>query len=261
MWVRSRVAAAALAFSSLLTACGGGGDDATTPALPASTEAPTGLVIGYYLEDAVTNPEDPMPGTFYMNLPEEGAYSGAMYFTYVGCQSENVGTISGIKQRGGDLSGQWEGHVDGHTVGGGYQATYDAITGLYSGTFTNAAGKLEVDVPNCIHYHVAPKGSLSLFPLDVTWPATFGLNQAANGVISWTHPVGAGSVFITVIDKARALQGGADTVLEQAFDVATPGPHLFDASPYKGGGQESIVLVVVMDEAGNLLAYSSVTVQ
>ena len=39
-----------------------------------------------------------MPGAFVLNLPEkDSAFDGDMYFTYIGCQSSNVGSVKGRK--------------------------------------------------------------------------------------------------------------------------------------------------------------------
>ena len=80
---------------------------ASTQALAqgAASPAPGGAYIGYYQENPVTNPEDPVPGAVYLRLPAaDGAFSGDMFFTYVGCQSSNLGRVSG-RQSGLSLSG------------------------------------------------------------------------------------------------------------------------------------------------------------
>ena len=80
----------------------------------------TGLYVGYYQEDPITNPEDPTPGSIYLSLPAgDSAFSGSMFFTYVGCQSENLGTIAGTKA-GPSLKGEWGGSVDGTAQKGSF---------------------------------------------------------------------------------------------------------------------------------------------
>jgi hypothetical protein len=263
--------AAAIVLSSLLCACGGDAD--RPPALPGSVssdpsaaigDAPSGLMVGYYQEDASTNPEDPMPGTFYMNLPVgSGSYNGQMYYTYVGCQSENVGTISGHKNGDGDISGTWGGTVDGHTVGGPYEGIYNASTGLYEGTYANAGGKLDVEVEDCIQYFVAPNGTYKLFPVEVSWPSTFGLTKDSQDDISWTNPNGAANTFVTVIDREGAETNGPNAILFQELlpvDLVSATDE-FDASGYKIAGRERIVVVVSLNAQGGLLAYSSIVVK
>jgi len=66
-------------------------------AAPAAA-GPDGLYVGYYQEDPASNPEDPTPGSIYLSLPAgDNAFAGSMFFTYVGCQTSNVGLVSGRK--------------------------------------------------------------------------------------------------------------------------------------------------------------------
>src|ERR1700730_1147535 len=81
---------------------------------------PESLYVGYYQEDPVDNPEDPTIGAVYLNLPKAGgAFSGNMFFTYVGCQHTNVGTITG-NLAGAHLQGTWTGTVDGTAQNGSF---------------------------------------------------------------------------------------------------------------------------------------------
>lgn len=272
MLKRTWAAVAAVFLSSVLSACGGGDAD-RPPALPGSVssdpsasigEAPGGLMVGYYQEDAINNPENPMPGTFYMNLPVgRGSYNGQMYYTYVGCQSENVGTISGDKDLNGNISGTWSGDVDGYAVGGPYDGHYNPLTGLYEGNYQNASGKLHITIEDCIEYHVAAYGSFKLFPVEVSWPASFRLSKDSNDRIAWTQPDHAARVLVSVIDREAAVTNGPDAILYQDLqdvEVGNPADE-FDASSFREPGRERIVVIVVLGGDDQLLAYSSAVVK
>lgn len=273
MLKQARAAVAAIFLSSILSACGGGSDADRPPALPgsissdpsaAADDAPSGLMVGYYQEDASNNPEDPTPGTFYMNLPvRSGDYGGQMYYTYVGCQSENVGTISGNKKVDGDISGTWVGTVDGNPVGGPYDGQYNGLTGLYEGTYRNDGGKLYIQVEDCIDYHVAANGTFKLFPVEVSWPASFSLSKDDGDTVSWTHPADAAYTFVTVIDRAEALTNGTDAILYQNTLPVDPesADDAFDASGFRQAGRERIVVIVSLSRDRRLLAYSSIVIK
>ncbi len=221
-------------------------------------------MVGYYQEDASNNPEDPMPGTFYMNLPvRSGDYSGQMYYTYFGCQDENVGTISGNKTVDGDISGTWAGTVDGNPVGGPYEGQYSGNTGLYEGTYQNTGGKLHIQIEGCVDYHVAAHGTFKLFPVEVSWPTSFSLSKGDGDIVSWTHPADAAYTFVTVIDRAQALTNGTDAILyqdTQLVDSASAGD-AFDASGFRQAGRERIVVIVSLSGDRRLLAYSSIVIK
>jgi hypothetical protein len=146
------------AATAVLAACGGG--DPTEPVTPVpGPSAPGGLYLGYYAEDPTTNPEDPTLGAFTLNLPTGNAsFSGSMYFTYVGCQTSNVGVVSGTKADL-SLSGTWAGAVDGSPQSGPYSGTFNNTTQSYAGTYGNAGGKQYRDLRPCIEYHMAPNGT------------------------------------------------------------------------------------------------------
>jgi hypothetical protein len=70
----------------------------TLSAVASAQSAPGGLYIGYYHEDPISNPEDPVPGALYLSLPAgDSSFAGKMFFTYLGCQTSSVGSISGAK--------------------------------------------------------------------------------------------------------------------------------------------------------------------
>ena len=227
----------AILFSVIAAGCsGGGGSDASSPAPapapsgPASpspapgtpaTSAPAGLYVGHYQEDRANNSEDPMPGSFYLNLPDgNAAFNGEMSFTYVGCQSSNVGTVSGTKNNLA-LSGNWTGTVDGVGVGGPYQGTYDVATQRYSGIYNNAGGKVHVTVQNCIDYHVAAYGTWEMSPIQARSPNDFTVSVSGGNVV-WADVSGTSQWLASVYDLLLA-QTGSQAVVRQALIPAING--------------------------------------
>jgi hypothetical protein len=209
----------------MLSACGGGttSSDQTSGSAPL-TAAPGGIYVGYYQEDATNNPEDPTVGALYLSLPvADSAFNGSMSFTYVGCQSYNVGTISGTKS-GLDLTGNWTGSTDGSPQAGSYTGTFDADKALYRGKYTVSGGKQHIDRLPCIEYYIAALGTWELFPLDKTYTSA----PTATGVIvegtkiTWYPPQGTTNSFVSVIDQSIANSGGANAIVWQnIFNAGT----------------------------------------
>lgn len=202
-------------FCAALVACGG--DDTTVVIGTPVTRAPGGLYVGYYQEDPATNPEDPMMGTLFLNLPQGNAdFSGKMSFTYVGCQTTNVGTISGNKTDK-TLNGTWSGTVDGSAQSGLYQGTYDAAKQVYSGTYTNSGGKQYRDLRPCIEYTIAPNGSWELFATNTTVSSdsnATGVSISGN-VVTWYTPAATQYSLVSVLDKANALSSTSNAIAWQ----------------------------------------------
>jgi hypothetical protein len=254
-----RTAACLFGLVAALSACGGGSSDpAPAPAPGFAPEPPDsppgGLYVGYYQEDPATNPEDPMPGAYSLTLPEgNGSFSGSMFFTYVGCQSSNVGAVSGSKS-GLSLSGNWSGTVDGSAQSGSYTGTYNAGTQSYSGTYTNAGGKQFRDLSPCIEYTIAPNGSWEMFPEGASVPAEFGVT--VNGrTVSWTSASGAELALVYVLDPAIAQSSGNpvlwQTVVGAGTSVAIP------SSVPLTSGQPYVAAVGVSNGASQRLAFGS----
>ena len=231
----------AVLFSLVAAGCGGGGSDpvaspSPSPASPSPLPAspPGGLYIGHYQEDAGNNPENPMPGSFYLYLPEGNAsFNGAMSFTYIGCQSTNVGTVSGAKNALA-LSGNWTGTVDNVAVGGPYSGTYDAAAQRYSGTYTNSGGKVRVTVASCIDYYVAAFGTWEMSPVAAKSPADFSLG-VSGGNVSWSDVTGTVQWLASVYDEAKA-QTGTDAVVKQALINAVAGTNTEQVVPVSSLG-------------------------
>ncbi len=261
-----------------LAACGGGGgsDSGTGSAVDStsstassvdqsagnasdssSSSVPGGIYVGYYMEDPTTNPEDPMPGAFVLNLPSgDASFSGNMYFTYVGCQTSNVGTVSGTKS-GTALAGTWTGTLDGSPESGPYNGSYDA-GGFYHGVYSNSAGKQYKVVPGCIQYYIAPNGTWEMFPVESNMPSTFAVTVAvtvAGSTASWTAPAGAAYSLVYVIDPAL-LQAGANPVIWQGVVGGSTSSSSFGALGLTAG-KEYIAVTMVFDSGYQRLAVGS----
>jgi hypothetical protein len=179
--------------------------------------APGGLYVGYYMEDAVNNPEDPTPGALYLRLPQgDSTFSGDMYFTYVGCQSQNVGTISGNKSQL-DLVGRWAGTVDNLLQRGDYSGRFQPALGIYQGTYTNAGGKQFRDLSPCITYYIAALGTWELFPVGQTFSSntTPQAVSVRGNTVSGQVPAGTEACLVSAIDQATAQNGTGNAIVWQ----------------------------------------------
>lgn len=245
-------------MAAALSACGGGGDTAPAPSpapAPApSTAPPGGLYVGYYQEDPANNPEDPMPGAYSLNLPEgNGSFSGSMYFTYVGCQSSNVGTVSGNKSDLA-LAGNWSGTVDGSAQAGTYTGSFDNATQSYSGTYLNAGGKQHRDLRPCIEYSIAANGTWEMFPVDAQVPSGFSVD--VNGrTISWSAAAGAAFTLVYVLDPVIA-QGSGNPVVWQTV-VGNDTSIAIPAAVSLQAGKQYIAAVGISNAAHQRAAFGS----
>jgi hypothetical protein len=227
-----------------------------TPA-PAPVPAPGGFHVGYYQEDPTTNPEDPTAGAFSVNLPAgNDAFSGSMYFTYVGCQTSNLGVVSGSKSNG-TLSGMWSGTLDGSPQSGSYSGTYQAATQSYAGIFNNAGGKQFRDLRPCITYTIAPNGTFELFPVGATIPSSFTV-QVSGRTISWSSATGGAGTLIYVINTNTALAGVGNPVLWQTIvGGATTSTITIPSNITLAAGAEHVAVVSVGNSASQRVAFGS----
>lgn len=192
------------------------------PTAPDTSSPPGGIYIGYYQEDPLTNPEDPTMGSVYLNLPaSDSRFSGSMYFTYVGCQNNNVGTISGVKKTG-SLNGNWTGTLDGTNQKGSFDGTYSSAKNAYTGTFNVAGGKQHIDIPSCISYFIAPKGTFELFAVGKSTPGSFSVSLSGNSV-SWAPPGGVMMTLVFVLDPAIASSGQGNATVWQTLVMGPQG--------------------------------------
>ena len=179
-WAAARGLACGLLAAGLL-ACGGGGSGGDAGDNPGDGDGGGGgtppasrVYIGYYAEDAANNPEDPTVGVLMFRVPQaDGPFAGQMPFSYVGCSAGvDTGRIEGTRS-GAALSGNWSGVMDGSVpVGGSLSATLDAAQDRYSGSFTNAAGKVAVANGPC-RYFIAATGSFEVWGEAARVPASF----------------------------------------------------------------------------------------
>jgi hypothetical protein len=251
--------AAAFAAVSALAACGGGGsDDDDSPAPgPAPASAPGGLYVGYYQEDPATNPEDPTPGAFSLNLPDtNSAFAGSMFFTYVGCQTSNVGTVAGTKTDGA-LSGTWSGTIDGGAESGTYSGSFQSATQSYAGTYTTDGGKKSRDIAGCINYFIAPNGTFEMFAVEAAVPAGFTVRVAGRS-ISWSATSGAALTLVYVLDRAAAQSGSGNPVRWQTVvSGSSTNSAVVPASVTLQAGTEYIAVVGIGDAAAQRIAFGS----
>ncbi len=120
------------------------------------------LWFGYYQEDAGNNPEDPMSGVVYLNIPNNGEFSGELIFSYQGCQGGmQRGRVAG-QVNDNIITGNWSGTVDNVSVGGGYSGQMNEGRTSYSGVYNNAAGKKKIECYG-LSYYVAGKGTWQVY--------------------------------------------------------------------------------------------------
>lgn len=248
---------------TVLAACGGGGDTTAPPApvpapaptpAPAPALAPGGLYVGYYAEDPVNNPEDPTLGAFSLNLPTgSGSFSGSMFFTYVGCQTSNVGTVSGTKSDSA-LSGMWSGTIDSLAQAGNYSGTFDTGSLGYQGVYTNSSGKQYRDLRPCIEYFIAANGRWEMFPIDARIPDTFSPTVSGR-TISWGATTGAAQTLVYVLDPLVAQTSGNPVVWQTLLGAVTSAS--VPASITLQAGKEYVAVVSIASATGARLAFGS----
>lgn len=218
-----------LVLSAMLPMCSWAADTSTHANTP-----PGGVYVGYYQEDPITNPEDPTMGSVYLNLPAaDSGFSGTMYFTYFGCQSSNTGTISGTK-KGTALSGTWSGSVDGTQQNGAVEGAYSSAQNAYAGTYTVAGGKQHVDVPSCISYYIAPKGTFELFAVGQNAPSSFSVNINGHD-IRWMPPSSTMMTLVFVLDPAVASSGHGNATVWQTLVLGPTGTASLDQAGLTAG--------------------------
>ena len=160
--------------------------------------------VGYYQENAATNPEDPTAGFIYICLPDDdGSFRGQFLFSFIGCTGGiDVGTAEGNKTRS-SLSGNWRGNVDGRAIGGDFKGSASSSSDdVYSGTWTNSAGKVHIQIGDC-EYYVAPNGTWTVYGAG---KKDFNLNVQSGDTptFSWTQVNGASFYLIAVFEPEEA---------------------------------------------------------
>lgn len=230
---------------------------------PDPNAEPTTLWFGYYQEDALNNPEDPLSGILYLNIPDNGTFEGELFFSYVGCDD---GFDAGVAQgtvNGQSIQGSWEGTVDGRAVGGDYTGQLSADQTTYSGTYTNANGKLEIECDVDFTYYVAALGSWRIFRSDVD--NSLDITAIVNGDdvnFSWSGINNVGIYRFVVIDR-ECLEEQRDL---EACLVWGGESSLTDINYGQGGdvpaqrlikGKDYIINVLAISNTGQVIASSS----
>lgn len=218
-----------------------------------STDLST-LYIGAYQEDRMTNPEDPTPGIVYLNIPAGGNFSGEMYFTYVGCQSSNIGWVSGSRA-GASLTGQWQGTLDGTQQNGGFNGSWVASQSAFQGSYTVAGGKQRISVPSCIDYFVAPKGSFSLWSIGTSSSPQFSLRASVAGA-SWSSVAQAAGALIAVIDADAAVSNHGNAIISQQILTGASTSLTWSALQLVPG-HNYVAAVLVLNSQAQVLARAS----
>jgi len=221
----------------------------------AQVAAPGGLHLGFYLEDPITNPEDPMPGSFYLRLPiGDSQYSGAMSFTFIGCQTQNVGNVSGTKS-GAQLSGIWSGSIDGTPQSGTYAAEYDPLKAMYLGTYTNDKGKQYIDLWPCIAYAIAPNGEIGLFRPGTRAPANF-LSGVGPNLIYWAPRPRTNVYLVSIYDLEKVRNDEIGAIVYQKIMDGRARCMLKSLASLEPG-KTYLYAVVAFDIQRNLLGHTS----
>lgn len=258
--VRRRVALLC-ASVALFAACGGTVEDDDEPSAPAPppASAPGGLYVGYYAEDPNNNPEDPTLGVLHLALPAgDAAFSGAMFFTYVGCQSSNVGTING-NRAGNALTGNWSGTIDGAPQSGNYNGNYNAGSGVFGGTYTVAGGKQARDLLPCISYFIAANGTWELLQVGRSAPSGFDIDVSGT-TVQWTNPANTALTLVAVLDEAQATAGQASAARFQAVDPGGLQSLNLAAVPGLTAGTRYVIAVAAADAQRQRLAAGSIVI-
>ena len=229
----------------------------TVSAAPTSEggAVPDGVYLGYYQEDPVTNPEDPTIGAVYLHLPKgDSAFAGKMYFTYVGCQSSNVGSIQGNKTDT-TLKGDWSGTLDGTSQKGSFTGVL-AAPGNYSGTYTVSGGKQHIEIPDCISYYVAPKGTFALFSVEQNQPQNFSISVQGDS-ITWSSPPGAQMTLVFLLDLAKVAESGNNATVWQTLVLGTGHQATLDRARL-APGHHYVVAVAAVNSRFERVAFGSV---
>lgn len=253
---------ALLAVTLSLSACGGGGNpgsgsqpiDSGSPVSPVQ-KAPGGLYVGYFQEDPVTNPEDPETGAFVLTLPEQdGTLSGSMNFTYMDCQSSNVGDVTG-KKSGVAVGGTWSGFIDNSVQSGSYSGTYRVSNAHYSGVYSNFNGKQFKNVAGCLQHYLAANGTWTTFAVEKNQPVSFALTvQGAS--VSWPASADTTTALVYLIDSVMALSGNGNSVVLQTLRYNEGSSYSF-AGAGLSKGREYIVVVALSNRSSVLTAFGS----
>lgn len=105
--------------------------------------------------------------------------------------------IAGRTRSGNSLAGSWQGTLDGQAVGGDYVGSLDGAAQRFTGTDTNAAGKVAVAVGGC-SYQVAALGRYTVYGAAASEPAscTLDVNTSTVPTLTWAAFSGVGGYTV-----------------------------------------------------------------
>jgi len=244
-------------------------DGPSSPTTPTTPEASllSSFWFGYYQEDAVTNPEDPLPGFIYLNIPDSGSFDGELFFSYSGCEGGvDVGRATGTAGEG-SLVGTWQGTVDGRSVGGEYTGQLKngrTIEGAYS----NEEGKVEIVCDPDFSYFVAPRGSLFLENTGSNQALNILVDTESNPVsLTWNGASGVGVLYNVVFIDAECLQDKVsvrDCLMWSGVSTSSSivyGEGITDDVPAEPlvSGKTYLASITCINSEGQALASSNIT--
>jgi hypothetical protein len=190
-----------------------------------------------------------------LNLPSSNtSFSGAMFFTYVGCQSENVGIVSGNKTDAG-IAGNWSGSLDGVMN-----------TGSYTGSWQAAKPVLQRYIYQCrwqtiprsasVHpvLHIAPNGSFEMFAAEKLIPDTFKISVTGR-TLSWSN-VNGSSVALVYVMNPQIVQTSGNPVVWQTI-VPASGSVTIPQTVNLKAGSDYLVGVALTSDSLQRLAFGS----
>jgi hypothetical protein len=227
---------------------------ATSEMNTANQSPDSGIHVGYYAEDPTTNTEDPTLGAFVLKLPTESnaTFRGSMYFTYLGCQSENTGQVAGTKTTNG-ISGTFSGLVDAFAMSGTYSGIFNSSTTGYEGTYLIDQGKVHQVIPSCIDYYIGPNGTWKMYPIGKYTPSNFTLTL--NGrTVTWPSLSGALATLTYITDPAQ-IQSGNNSVLWQTIQYSGLSAIIPPSVTLTSG--KTYVVAVTTSGASSVLGFSS----
>ncbi|MDB4292508.1 hypothetical protein N9954_03820 [Maribacter sp.] len=161
--------------------------------------------FGYRFEDPLTNPEDPTAGYVYVRIPETGTFEGELYFSFTGCDDAfDVGAVTGTVS-GNAIDGSWQGTVDGIGVGGAYIGAMNNGSNRYDGTYTNAAGKIEIECDEDDSIFVAPNGTWYLNKGNDNAELEIDVNTEADPLQASWNTVGSAFGYLFVMVDTECL--------------------------------------------------------
>lgn len=243
---------------AFLAACGGDVGDgraggSNTP--PPVTSAPAGLYLGYFQEDASSDPVDPRPGAFTLNLPAVGGpLAGSMNFADGTCPASSMATVTGTRTALA-ITADFTGSVDGATAAGTLAGNFDAATLAFTGgSYAVTGGRQTRSVAPCLAYTIAGSGAWELFPVDRNYPVAFTV-RVTGRTVSWLPISDAKTGLVYVVDPAVAQASGDPMIWQGRVGVALSAD--VPSTVSLQSGREYVAAVALADASRNRMAFAS----